>query len=264
MSATPTTGSVPEIPPTASAPEPAAAGWTVRTAILFTLVVVGGAYALGFAIAYAVVGVRFGIGAVLDPSLPLWQGGAAVRFSAATLLGIELIQLGLAFALAGWSGRDRTTALQLAWPRLGILQWVGFLLLLFIVKMVATMVVAAFSPTSARDDLQPFQELFGEPLTRALFLATVVLAGLTEEIIFRGVLSRTLEESRLGFWGGALLANAVFASVHMQYGLGGQLVVFAIGMSLSWMRAASGSIWPGALCHAANNAVAFAAMRAMS
>jgi membrane protease YdiL (CAAX protease family) len=97
-----------------------------------------------------------------------------------------------------------------------------------------------------------------------LILVAVVFAGLTEELLFRGVLSRTLEGTRLGFWGGAALASAAFAMLHMQYGLGGQLVIFAVGMTLAWIRAWSGSVWPAVVCHALNNALAFLALRAVA
>lgn len=261
MTAAPLAGSVPSIP----APAPRG-DWSIVGAVTFTVLVVGGAYAIGFTIAWAVLAVRYGFGAVLEPDFPIWQGGiSGLRYSAATMLAIEVLQLGLALIFAGWAGRSRIAALQLGWPRVRPSHWVGFLLLLLAVKAVVTIVTTGLLPTtSARDDMRLFEPLVREQLTSLLFLATVVLAGLTEEIVFRGVLSRTLEESRLGFWAGALVANLGFAVVHTQYGLGGQAVVLAIGMTLSWMRAQTGSIWPGAVCHAANNAIAFIAMRSLA
>lgn len=264
MTVSPATSSVPSIPdhgvpPTAPAP---GADWTVRGAVTFVLLVVGGAYVIGFGLTYGVLGLRYGFGNVLD-SDAIWQTSAAARYSALVLLVVGLLQLVFSLSLAAQGGRDWRAALQLHWPRgLGIRHWIGFLGLLLLVKVIATLLSSGLGG-SAREDLETFRDLFQDRTTRTLFLATVLLAGLTEEIIFRAVLSRTLESTRLGFWGGALLANLAFALLHTQYGLSGQIVVLAIGLTLSWIRAHTGSIWPGALCHAANNGVAFLAMRVM-
>ena len=265
MTVGPVSGSIPSIPdrdlPPARSPAPGA-DWSVRGAVMFVLLVVGGAYITGFGLTYGVLGLRYGFGNVLDSDAPLWQSSGAVRFSALVLLVIGLLQLAFSLTFAARGGRDWRAALQLHWPRgLGARHWIGFLALLFLVKLVTTVVSSGLGG-SAREDLEPFRELFHDGTTRALFLATVLLAGLTEEIIFRAVLSRTLEGTRLGFWGGAVLANLAFALLHTQYGLSGQVVVLAIGITLSWIRADTGSIWPGALCHAANNGIAFLAMRA--
>jgi membrane protease YdiL (CAAX protease family) len=89
------------------------------------------------------------------------------------------------------------------------------------------------------------------------------MAGLTEELLFRGVLSRTLEGTVIGFWAGAGLASAAFALLHLQYGVDGQIVIFAVGMAFAWIRAWSGSVWPAVAVHALNNALALLIMRAM-
>jgi membrane protease YdiL (CAAX protease family) len=78
------------------------------------------------------------------------------------------------------------------------------------------------------------------------------------------VLSRTLEGTRLGFWRGAVVSSAAFALLHLQYGAGGQIVIFAIGMTLAWIRSRSGSLWPSIVCHSVNNAAALFVMRAIS
>ena len=62
----------------------------------------------------------------------------------------------------------------------------------------------------------------------------------------------------------AALSSAAFAALHMQYGIGGQFVIFAIGLTLSWIRMRSGSLWPAIVCHALNNAVALVAMKAIA
>ena len=96
------------------------------------------------------------------------------------------------------------------------------------------------------------------------FLVAGVVGAVVEEFVFRGILSRSLEATRLGLWGGAVTASAIFAVVHLQYGIAGQLVVFVLGMAFALLRATSGSIWPGVVTHALNNAVALVAMKVVA
>ncbi len=83
-------------------------------------------------------------------------------------------------------------------------------------------------------------------------LAVIVVAPLGEEILFRGVLYRGLNQS---FGSGvAVLGSAgVFALWHMDPSH--VLAVFVIGLWLSWMRAVTGSIWPCIVGHWLNNLV---------
>lgn len=178
-------------------------------------------------------------------------------------IGGQLVQLALIWVLAGYWHNDRSAALGLAPVGLSAKQWLGSVFLLLGVKIVATMLAAGLVPSDPRRDLDSFVQLVRSPDAWLVFLAAVVLAGLTEELLFRGVLSRTLEATRLGFWAGASLASAAFAMLHQQYGSGGQLVIFAVGMTLAWIRARYASVWPAVVCHSINNALALLAMRAV-
>ena len=73
-----------------------------------------------------------------------------------------------------------------------------------------------------------------------VFLA--VIAGVAEEVVFRGAL-----QPRFG-----LVATAfLFATVHTQYGITfASLEVFVLGLGLGWLRSASGSTLPGIVTHA--------------
>jgi membrane protease YdiL (CAAX protease family) len=78
--------------------------------------------------------------------------------------------------------------------------------------------------------------------------ATVALAPLAEELVFRGFLLN-LWRQRWGTWAAVLLSSALFGAVHFQFGIfaGGMGVLFA----LVYLR--SGSLWPGTLLHAGYN-----------
>ena len=80
------------------------------------------------------------------------------------------------------------------------LRWlnlVSAIVLLFAMKIMATLVAAGLAPSKPREELSPFIELARSRSGWLVFLAVVVLAGATEELLFRGVLSRTLE-ARIG------------------------------------------------------------------
>lgn len=234
--------------------------WSVWGAIAFVAFVVGAAMlaAAGFQTGYE------SWRSELDPrDLRHVSSPTDPAFLMSVQIAGQLLQLALIWVLTGFWHNDRSAALGLAAVRLSGRQWLGAVFLLFVVKIVATMIAAGLAPSDPRHDLETFVELVRSPDAWLVFLAAVVLAALTEELLFRGVLSRTFEATRLGFWGGAPLASAAFALLHQQYGSGGQLVIFAVGMTLAWIRARSGSVWPAVVCHAINNALALLAMRAV-
>ncbi len=234
--------------------------WTVPGAVGFVAFVMGTAMiaASGVQIAYEAWHSN------LDPAIADgYPGPRDPLFLVLVQLAGQTLQLVLIWWLVGLWHSDRPAALGLAPSRLTPAQWVGIVGLLFLVKILATAVAIEIAPPQVHRERGPFVDFVRSPNAWLLFLAAVVLAGLTEELLFRGVLSRTLEATRLGFWIGAGLASAGFALLHMQYGPAGQLVIFAVGMTLAWIRAWSKSLWPAVVCHSLNNAVALLGMKAL-
>jgi membrane protease YdiL (CAAX protease family) len=258
-----------EVPPTASVPSIPLGGvatgrWSVVGAVVFTAVVLGTAMVAGNLLHYGYLAWRLGADAALEGNAmsELAVDEQRALFAGAQL-GAQVVQLALILWLARLWHTQWRPALCLTPPHHGSGGFLKAVALLFGVKILATIIAAGFSPAPPRSEMAPFLEVVSTPLAWWLFLATVTLAGATEELVFRGVLSRTLEGTSLGFWGGAALTSLGFAALHTQYGLGGQAVIFAIGLTLAWIRMRSGSIWPPIVCHAVNNAVALLAMRAM-
>ena len=253
-------------PPTSSVPlVPLSRGfdgrWTVPGAIAFVVTVMGTAALAGFAGQHGYAAWRAGDDAGVTGAMP--AGEQRQLFLVLQIAG-QLLELVLIWWLASRWHADPQAALNLAPARLTGKHWLAAIGLLFGMKIVATVVASGVAPANPREELAPFLELVQTNAGWLMFLAVVVLAGATEELLFRGVLSRTLEATQLGFWGGAAVSSAAFAALHMQYGIGGQFVIFTIGMTLSWIRMRSGSLWPAIACHALNNAVALVAMRAIT
>lgn len=257
-------GSVPSVP----LPQPHRSSWTVRRAVAICLIVYAGGQLLAIALTQSAVIWLLGWPAALDIdateklALETRQWLLVSIQSAVTLTG-----LAAAGSMAHWGGPNRLASLNLTPIRLPGQTWVGVLLLTLAVKFSASLIAAKVSGSSAADlakDVEPFMSLARDTALWSCFLATVILAAVLEEIVFRGILSRTLEATRLGFLGGAGLSSALFALLHVQYGATGQLVVFALGFTFAWIRARYDSIWPSIAAHAFNNAVALLAMKAIS
>lgn len=93
----------------------------------------------------------------------------------------------------------------------------------------------------------------------AVLVAVVVLAPLAEELLFRGVLVRGLNE-RLGIIATAVISGFIFSAYHLDPV--GFLPRFEIGIVLALVVWKSGSLWPVIAAHMANNALAMALMAA--
>lgn len=83
-----------------------------------------------------------------------------------------------------------------------------------------------------------------------------LLASLSEEIVFRGAILRSLlRSSRLSVWSAIALSALMFSVIHLNPA---QLPhTFIIGLLLGWMYYRTGSILPGVAYHWANNSVAY-------
>jgi len=99
---------------------------------------------------------------------------------------------------------------------------------------------------------QAILPLFGGGLpgfVAALF-TVVVIAPLAEEAFFRGFVFAGLRP-RLGVVGAALVSAAVFGAVHLS--LGTFLPVAFLGLLLTLLYEATGSLYPSIIAHACNN-----------
>ena len=77
---------------------------------------------------------------------------------------------------------------------------------------------------------------------------------------FRGFLQSALAQTRLGFWGAALITNTAWTALHAGYTLTGLVDVFVAGLLFSWVLWRSGSLWVPIVCHAFYNGLIFAVL----
>jgi membrane protease YdiL (CAAX protease family) len=106
-----------------------------------------------------------------------------------------------------------------------------------------------------QDVLQQFRAAVavGDQRQLLLFgLTAIVLAPVTEEIIFRGAFFGGLA-ARWGFLPAALSSSLVFGGVH--FSLSALFPLFLVGMILCYLYKRTGSIYPSMIYHAIFNGV---------
>jgi membrane protease YdiL (CAAX protease family) len=178
-----------------------------------------------------------------------------------TAIGIWFTELfvflGVAWVRVRMSGRDPASYAGLAsppWRAAGfgfVLGAVNFFALVIPIQFAAQ----AIAPASWRDQFD-MTNLFKNqtPLELAAIVAGVVLAApFCEEFVFRGVLQRGLMPPTLSSFAAVVLTAITFSAFHLDpIGFAARL---ELGVVFGWLFLRTGSLWPGALAHAANNLI---------
>lgn len=78
------------------------------------------------------------------------------------------------------------------------------------------------------------------------------LAGLSEEMLFRGAMLRTMEDSRMGTHAAVWITAIIFSAIHMQFF--GFLPRMLLGVWLGYLLVWTRSLWVPIIAHTLNNA----------
>jgi len=156
----------------------------------------------------------------------------------------------------GISPRQGIAALGLRSMRLGpaiIATVVGFVVIIGCNILYSFLIQVFNLPLRTNSDALLQQAKYAPISTIALLAGAVLIAPICEEIFFRGFLFGGLLH-RMSFWPAALLSAFLFGLAHGD--VGSFAVLFVFGVVLAFVRWRTGSIWPGIVIHAANNATA--------
>ena len=161
---------------------------------------------------------------VIGVGLPSW-GGVAYSFVAMGLVPVVWL---LGTRVEAWTGTVRFLHLSFAWRWI----WRGFALLgVLLVAYAALVGISFFLP--ADEEPEEFAEA-ARNLSWPLLFVVALTAGITEEILFRGVLFRWI-----GWWGQGLL----FAAAHVAAGNPWQIgFTLGVGLLFGWLRLRGWSI----------------------
>ncbi|RMI13429.1 MAG: CPBP family intramembrane metalloprotease, partial [Calditrichaeota bacterium] len=114
-----------------------------------------------------------------------------------------------------------------------------------------------FPPPEGYDRLMEETMVAGSlPELLLLILGAVVVAGIVEEAIFRGLLQASLEHY-INVTRGVIYSSVGWAVLHLSdvsYHV--TIPIFLFGICLGYFAWRTGSIWPGVLLHAMNNGIA--------
>jgi CAAX protease family protein len=151
-----------------------------------------------------------------------------------------------------WAGRS-VAALGLTWPggwRLGLSAGLVALLAALSLKNARSVARSGTAKAKVRKAVASVETLV--PHTDAelgWFVATSLTAGFCEEFLFRGWFIGALSPW-LGWWGAALLAVPPFGLLHAYQGRKGVVSTGVVGLVMTLVVAATGSLVPAMVLHA--------------
>jgi membrane protease YdiL (CAAX protease family) len=230
--------------------------WTPIKGLLATIAIVG----LSIIAGLVLLTLLGGDGAMINmpgPQSAAAEATAGLRFFAIWQAGVVVLTL-LASTVFGGRIRD---VLALRPPAGGWRTYGGAIVALAALQAAVSGVQYMTNRGDLYVDLRPFVDLVRGP---EWVLAAAVIgigAPLSEELLFRGFLLSALARSRLGFWGAALIATALWTSLHVGYTVVGILEVSIVGLFFSWLLWRTGSLRVAILCHALYNSLIVLALR---
>ncbi|MGH9830227.1 MAG: lysostaphin resistance A-like protein [Blastocatellia bacterium] len=205
------------------------------------------------------------LGSVLGAEIPT-EPLAAQRFgesppsallSVASILLAHLLTFVLFWPVVTLRGRrDFFKAISWHWigPRPVEQFWVTAGIVAAIVAL--ELVFGAVLPRTSETD---FEKLVNTSVEVRVFLAAIAIfsAPLIEEVVYRGVLYSALEQSA-GKWLSVIIVSVLFFSVHLlqYYGAwAGLAAIMVLSLSLTILRAKTGSLFPCFVVHTLYNTV---------
>lgn len=201
----------------------------------------------------------------LAPAFPLPQTEALpsdegrVWVMAVWLLGMQTGIILLVTFAAGLFGGRRAEVLALDQHTPARL-FIAAVVLMFVLQVLYHMIVLPFARDTVMEDVRPFLEPLRSDAFWLFALAIVVGAPLSEELLFRGFLLSALSQSRLGFFGAALVTTLGWTVLHAGYSGLGLVEVFLAGLFFSWLLWRTGNLWVPLVCHAFYNGVVLIAL----
>lgn len=156
--------------------------------------------------------------------LGAWCAGVGVWRGGTTALGMTSITFGL---LAGW-----TLVITVG----GLALMLGFAVLGGALGLEESVILRDLLPANGRE--------------RLAFAGLALLAGVCEEIVFRGY-ALTVLAGVMGVVGAGVLTSVAFGMLHAYQGVLGVVRTAALGGVLAWAFVAAGSVWPVVVAHAA-------------
>lgn len=220
--------------------------------------------------ALALIPVSFGLNFIALPLLAesflhgAWHLAGLPSENAPFVASALTQQLAMPIGWLLWFGLLAQSRAWLEWKRCLGLHWtvpgnekwwqVAWLVLL------QGLLVLAFSVVSSQLFAQQLPSPWAHwPMEVVPFLVilAVAIAPVLEEWVFRGWLQGVVKEKWGGEWA-VIVSSGLFACFHVGYfqHLHALIYVLGLGLLYGYWREKTGSVWPGVIAHAINNALA--------
>lgn len=171
--------------------------------------------------------------------------------------GIQIMSLAMVWLFSGMGGQ-RAAVLRMTGSTFTPGFYAAAALLLMSATSLLEVLLYNFFDVDIFADTAWLREGLYSSAAIGTFVIAVILAPLWEELTFRGFLLSALANTRMGFWGGALISNSLWTALHATYSWAGVTSVFLAGLILSWLVWRTGSIKPAIVTHAIGNLSALA------
>ena len=187
-----------------------------------------------------------------------WGLHGATGTGAITWYHLLSFQIATVLLTALMAGVARGRGPMLGWhPPIGHMSWLQPLIIVIAVSAISTVIAFSFFAEIVARDLAPIRKMIDAAPLWLAFITLAIGAPLSEELLFRGYLLHRLMQTRLGFWGGALIANTGWTMLHFDYSWLSLADVFLAGLLFSWALWKTRSIWVPIAFHALYNATVF-------
>lgn len=207
----------------------------------------------------AMDGLYLGVLALLMPALAILQLGAVDRTQIDTVTAygstmVTLVVLAIPALVLGWRWFGLGALGLGTAPGLDLVAWT----LILIAAGMAVLIVSRALRFRFRLQETDFLEtiLPRTPRERRWFVGVSLVAGVCEEIVYRGYLISALATLTPDVWTALILSTLLFAVVHAYQGWFGILRTAVLGFLLGLSFVLSGTLWPAILAHVAINLLA--------
>lgn len=153
------------------------------------------------------------------------------------------------WAVGGW----------LTWQQLflGVAAFVAAMVLVVVMLLIVSQVIPGFDIEQAQDLGVDPHSIYNRTEMLAIFVLFVVVAPISEELMFRGYLYGKLRQSA-SVVVSTIIVSILFGLAHGQANVA--VVTFAMSIVMCLCREATGSIYPAIIVHVLKNGLAFVAL----
>ena len=228
----------------APGPPPETVPWTGRDVFAIVALVI-----IALIVAFFLIQVVLAVVVMINPGFDTTSLANSDAIVAMLLIVQWAVTLGVAFtylARKGYKLSPWVLGFRKTRPGRAVLLLLAILIANSIFSQIyATLIETLAGPNHLPSDVpsQNVTSLFGNSVF-AIILTVIAVALMTpviEELFFRGIVHRGLEQ-RYGFLPGAAMSSTIFALAHVDYRL--FVPIFALGFGFAYLVHKTGSIWP--------------------